>query len=120
VVTYSSEAISHKLLYLNLDPKVNLSNLTLSKWYGQASVTINGKSTKGAPILYDITIPNNSPDPSMGAAFIEALFSAQGQATLRSSGLQPLNPVYVYNQAAVPSDIIQAITQAGITIETPP
>jgi molybdate/tungstate transport system substrate-binding protein len=120
VLTYSSEAISHKFPHLNLDPKVNLSNLTLSDWYAQTTVTINGKVTKGAPILYDITIPTNSPDPSMGAAFIEALFSAQGQAILRSSGLEPLNPVYVYNQAAVPTDIIQAITQAGIAIETPP
>ena len=118
VLTYSSEAISHKFPYLNLDPRVNLSNLTLSDWYEQASVTINGKLTKGAPILYDITIPNNSPDPSMGAAFIEALFSAQGQTILRSSGLQPLNPVYVYNQPAVPAGIIQAIEQAGITVKT--
>jgi len=120
VITYSSEAIAHKFPYLNLDPKVNLSNLTLSDWYGQASVTINGKLTKGAPILYDITIPNNSPDPSMAAAFIEALFSTQGQTILRSSGLQPLNPVYIYNQSAVPTNIVQGITQAGITIKTPP
>lgn len=118
VLTYSSEAISHKFPYLNLDPRVNLSNLTLSGWYEQASVTINGKLTKGAPILYDITIPNNSPDPSMAAAFIEALFSAQGQTILRSSGLRPLNPVYVYNQPAVPAGIIQAIEQAGITVKT--
>jgi len=120
VLTYSSEAISHKFQYLNLDSKVNLSNITLSNWYSQATVTINGKPTKGAPILYDLTIPNNSPDPSMGAAFIKALFSTQGQEILRSSGLQPLNPAYIYNQAAVPPDIIQAITQSGVTIAAPP
>ena len=120
VLTYSSEAISHKLQYLNLDPKVNLSNLTLANWYSQVSVTINGKLTTGAPILYDVTIPSNSPNPIMGAAFVKALFSAQGQAILKSSGLTPLNPVYIYNQSSVPSDIIQAIQQAGITIEPPP
>jgi molybdate/tungstate transport system substrate-binding protein len=120
VLTYSSEAISHKLPYLNLDPKVNLSNITLSSWYSQANVTISGKVTKGAPILYDLTIPSNSPDPTMGAAFIKALFTAQGQAILKSSGLTPLNPVYVYNQSNVPPDIIQAIQQAGISIEPPP
>jgi molybdate/tungstate transport system substrate-binding protein len=118
VLTYSSEAISHKFQFLNLDPKVSLSNLTLSDWYSQASATINGKVTKGAPILYDITIPSSSPDPSMGAAFIKALFSTEGQNSLRSSGLQPLNPVYVYNQPAVPPDIIQAIKQAGIAVKT--
>ena len=117
VLTYSSEAISHKLQYLNLDTKVNLSNLTLASWYSQASATVEGKLTKGAPILYDITIPSNSPDPTMGVAFIKSLFSSEGQTILSSSGLHPLNPVYVYNQPAVPSDIIQAIEQAGIAIE---
>jgi len=117
VLTYSSEAISHKLQYLNLDPKVNLSNLTLANWYSQVNVTAEGKLTTGAPILYDITIPSNSPDPTMGDAFIKSLFSSQGQTILSSSGLHPLNPVYVYNQSAVPSDIIQAITQAGINIK---
>lgn len=118
VLTYSSEAISHKLQYLNLDQRVNLSNLTLSDWYSQVSVTINGKLTQGAPILYDLTIPNNSPDPQVAVAFVKALFSAQGQTILQTSGLQPLNPVYIYNQPAVPSDIIQAIQQGGITIKT--
>jgi molybdate/tungstate transport system substrate-binding protein len=117
VLTYSSEAISHKLQYLTLDSKVNLSNLTLSNWYAQATTTINGKQTKGAPILYDITIPTNSPDPSLGSAFIKALFSSQGQEILRKSGLEPLSTVYIYNQSAVPQDIIQAITQSGITIK---
>jgi molybdate/tungstate transport system substrate-binding protein len=117
VLTYSSEAISHKLQYLNLDPKVNLSNLTLANWYSQVNVTAEGKLTTGAPILYDITIPSNSPDPTMGDAFIKSLFSSEGQTILSSSGLRPLNPVYVYNQSAVPSDIIQAITQAGINIK---
>jgi len=117
VLTYSSEAISHKLQYLNLDPKVNLSNLTLSDWYSQVSVTISGKVTKGAPILYDLTIPTNSPDPDMAASFIKAIFSSDGQTILHSSGLQPLNPVYIYDESAVPTDIIQAITQAGIGIQ---
>ena len=117
VLTYSSEAISHKLQYLSLDPQVNLSNLTLSDWYSKVTVTINGKPTQGAPILYDITIPNDSPDPSMGAAFIQALFSPEGQTALRSAGLLPLNPVYVYNQPAVPADIIQAMAQAGIAVK---
>ena len=117
VLTYSSEAISHKLQYLNLDPKVNLSNLTLSDWYSQVSVTISGKVTKGAPILYDLTIPTNSPDPDMAASFIKAVFSSDGQTILHSSGLQPLNPVFIYDESAVPTDIIQAITQAGIGIQ---
>ncbi len=115
VLTYSSEAISHKLQYLSLDPKVDLSDLAQANWYAKANTTVNGKPLTGAPILYDVTIPNNSPDVSMAIAFVEALFSSQGQEILRASGLRPLNPVYVYNQSAVPADILQAITQAGVT-----
>jgi molybdate/tungstate transport system substrate-binding protein len=120
VLTYSSEAILHKFQYLNLDPQVNLSNITMADSYAKATVTINGKLAKGAPILYDITIPANSPDPTMGAAFIKALFSAQGLSILRSSGLQPLNPVFVYNQSSIPPDIIQTIQQAGISMQQAP
>ena len=120
VLTYSSEAISHKLQYLNLDPKVNLSNLTLANWYSQANVTVNGQPTKGDAILYDLTIPNNSPDPTIAAAFVKSVFSAQGQEILHSSGIQPLSTVYVYNQPAVPPAIIQAIQQSGIPIQPAP
>jgi molybdate/tungstate transport system substrate-binding protein len=117
VLTYSSEAISHKLQYLSLDSKVDLSDLGQVDWYAKAKTTINGKPVTGAPILYDVTIPNNSPDIPMATAFIKALFSSQGQEILRVSGLRPLNPVYIYNQGAVPAEILQAITQAGITIK---
>jgi len=120
VLTYSSEAISHKLQYLTLDPKVDLSDLSQADWYAKANVTVSGKPVTGAPILYDLTIPSNSPDTSMGIAFIKALFSSQGQEILSASGLRPLNPVWVYNQSAVPPDVIQAITQAGITIKEAP
>ncbi len=117
VLTYSSEAISHKFQYLTLDPKVDLSDLSQADWYATANVTVSGKQVTGAPILYALTIPNNSPDTSMAIAFVKALFSSQGQQILSASGLKPLNPVYIYNQSAVPTDIIQAITQAGITIK---
>lgn len=117
VLTYSSEAISHKFQYLALDPKVDLSDLSQADWYAKANVTVSGKRVSGAPILYDLTIPSDSPDAPMAIAFIKALFSTQGQQILSASGLRPLNPVYIYNQNAVPTDIIQAITQAGIAIK---
>ncbi|MGP8069609.1 MAG: extracellular solute-binding protein [Candidatus Bathyarchaeia archaeon] len=117
VLSYSSEAVSHKLQYLTLDPKVDLSDLSQAAWYAKANVTVDGQPMTGGPILYDLTIPTDSPDPSMGVAFIKALFSSQGQEILNATGIRPLNPVWIYNQSAVPSDIIQAITQAGITIK---
>ena len=117
VLTYSSEAISHKLQYISLDPKVDLSDLAQADWYAKVDTTINGKLVEGAPILYDLTIPNDSPDVPMAIAFLKALFSPQGQDILRAAGLRPLNPVYVYNQSAVPADVIQAITQSGITVK---
>ena len=117
VLTYSSEAVSHKFQHLTLDSRVDLSDLAQADLYAKVNVTVSGKLVTGAPVLYDVTIPTNSPDTSMAIAFIKALFSSQGQEILSASGLRPLNPVYVYNQSAVPSDIIQAITQAGITIK---
>ncbi|MGP8068460.1 MAG: extracellular solute-binding protein [Candidatus Bathyarchaeia archaeon] len=115
-LTYSSEAISHHYQYLNLGSKVDLSNLTLANWYSTVNTTVNGKLVQGAPILYDVTIPINSPDPAMATAFVKALFTPQGQQIIEESGFGLLNPVYVYNQNEVPSDIVQAITNSGIAI----
>jgi molybdate/tungstate transport system substrate-binding protein len=116
-LTYTSEAISHNYQYVNLGSRIDLSNLTEASWYATVNTTINGKLVTGAPILYDITIPNNSPDPAMASAFLSALFSADGIRIIKESGFQPLNPVYVYNQNQVPTQIIQTITQAGIAIK---
>ena len=115
-LTYSSEAISHNYQYLNLGSKVDLSNLTLANWYSTVNTTVNGKLLRGAPILYDVTIPNNSPDPAMATAFVKALFTPEGQQIIKESGFGLLNPIYIYNQSEVPSDIIQTITQSAIAI----
>ena len=117
VLSYSSEAISHKLHYIDPGSQVNLSNLTLADWYAKVNATVNDQQVTGTPILYDLTIPSNSPDRSMAITFTKALLSPMGQQILRTSGLTPLNPVYIYNQQAVPTSIIDAINQNGISIQ---
>ena len=117
VLSYTSEAISHKLQYINPGSQVNLSNLTLANSYAKVNVTVNGKQLTGAPILYDVTIPSNSPDQNMATTFVKALLSPMGQQILRTSGLKPLNPIYIYNQQAVPTSIIDAINQNGLSIQ---
>jgi molybdate/tungstate transport system substrate-binding protein len=116
-LTYRSEAISHKFQYVDLGPKLDLSDPTLANLYGAVNTTVNGQMVNGSPILYDLTIPKNSPDANMAIAFVKALFSPQGQQDIKESGFQSLNPVYVYNQASVPSEIIQALTQADVGIK---
>jgi len=116
-LTYSSEAISHNYQYVNVGSKFDLSDITQADWYSVVNTTVNGKVVKGAPILYDLTIPTNSPDAAMAIAFVKALFSPQGQQLIKESGFRPLNPVYIYNQNNVPSDIIQTMTQTGISIK---
>jgi molybdate/tungstate transport system substrate-binding protein len=74
-LTYSSEAISHNFQYVSLGSRLDLSDLTLADWYGTVNTTVNGKLVKGAPILYDFTIPKNSPDAPMAIAFIKALLA---------------------------------------------
>jgi molybdate/tungstate transport system substrate-binding protein len=117
VLSYSSEAISHKLQYIDPGPQVNLSNLTLADWYAKVNVTVNGGEVTGAPILYDVTIPSSSPDQNMAITFLKALFSPMGQQILHTSGLTPLNPLYIYNQPAVPTSVIDAINQNGLSIQ---
>ena len=53
----------------------------------------------------------------MAVAFIKDLLSPMGQQILRTSGLTPLNLLYIYDQQAVPTSVIDAINQNGISIQ---
>ncbi|MCD6557370.1 MAG: extracellular solute-binding protein, partial [Bacteroidales bacterium] len=68
IFLYRSVAQQHGLKYLILPDSVNLKNPSLKDYYKTVSVDISGKAPgelitkKGAPMVYGITIPKNSPN----------------------------------------------------------
>jgi molybdate/tungstate transport system substrate-binding protein len=92
--SYASIARSTGLRYVELPPEVDLSDPKLADWYAQARVRIPGPRRaggdsvefRGEPIVYALTIPTAAPHPRTAMAFVQYIFSPEGQAILKKNG----------------------------------
>jgi len=109
VITYESYAILNNLTYLPLNPIVGLyaNNTTALSDYSMLSTSVIGSSgalvkVVPAPILFTTFVPLNAPNPSLGAAFINFLLSAQGKA-LVAKAFTPISPAWCDKISSAPS-----------------
>ena len=93
IFTYRSVALQQRLHFVCLPDEINFKDPALSEFYRRASVRLTGKTIGtfvtrvGEPIIYGVTIPRNSPDPELAAAFLTFLLDADGGgAILRRNG----------------------------------
>jgi len=96
--SYASIARTAGLPYVELPPEVDLSDPKLADWYAQARVRLPGRSRagkdavefQGEPIVYALTIPTAAPHPRTAIAFVQYIFSPEGQAILKKNGFMLL------------------------------
>ncbi len=114
---YRSVAVQHELNYIELADAVNLaqvgeigdSGVTCEDFYAQASVQLKGSSgqysaTKGAAVVYGITILNEAPNADDAVDFIKLLLSAEGKDVMEVQNGQPLlDPLKCDNRDDLPS-----------------
>lgn len=92
---YRSVAQQHHLKYLILPDEVNLKNASMADFYKTASVNISGKkpgeiiTKNGAPMVYGITIPKNSPSPKLALEFVKFVLSKDGGMKVMEENGQP-------------------------------
>ncbi|HYK93926.1 MAG TPA: substrate-binding domain-containing protein [Thermoplasmata archaeon] len=97
-ITYRSYAVSHRLAYVALDPRVGLGSTNSSNIAGYAAastriLTSNGTSlVTGAPVLFAVTVPSNAPDANLGEQFVQFLFSPAGSALIAANGFGAVTP----------------------------
>ncbi len=95
IFLYRSVAIQHGLKFVQLPPQVNLGDPKLEKYYSQVSVDIAGKTPgsfieqKGAPMIYGLTIPKDSPNPELAQKFVEYILSKDGGSKIMEDNGQP-------------------------------
>ncbi len=100
---YRSVAVQHELNYIELADAVNLaqvgeigdSGVTFADFYAQATVQLKTSSgeystTKGAAVVYGITILNEALNTEDAAGFIKLLLSAEGKDVMEVKNGQPL------------------------------
>ncbi len=103
---YLSVAKQHGLKVLDLPEKINLEKDENADFYTQASITLkDGKTKKGKPIVYGVTIPKNSENPEAGMAFIEMLLSEKGQKIMDDAGQPPFDPPLTKDADTLPAEL---------------
>jgi molybdate/tungstate transport system substrate-binding protein len=95
IFIYRSVAVQHQLPFIILADSVNLGNPELAKWYSTVSAKINGNkpgetiTQTGEPMVYGLTVPDNSPNPELALEFVEFLLSTENGMKIMAENGQP-------------------------------
>ncbi len=94
---YSSVALQHKLPFVPLPQKINLSSPKYENFYKTAKVELTKKGGKkvtihGKSVVYGISILNKAPNREKAEKFVKFLISKEGQKLLRKAYQNPLVP----------------------------
>lgn len=89
-IFYLAEARAHDLSVIRVPEEVGLGDSDAGVLYADLRYTDRqGRTFRGAPILYAATIPANARSPAAGVAFIAFLTSPRGRAILSERGFPP-------------------------------
>lgn len=111
IFIYRSVAQQHGMPFVILPDKINLKTNEYSDFYTNAEFDISGKVpgetiTKiGKPMVYGVTIPNNTPNRKGAEAFVKFLVGPEGQKIMENNGQPAINPGIVNNIDVVPESI---------------
>lgn len=110
-IFYLNEAKAANIPYISLPAQVNMGDPSQASYYANASWTNprTGRTSKGAPIIYTITIPSTSKNQPGAIAFVKFLLTSPGQTILQNAGILS-TPFKVFGDAsAVPQQLQQYI-----------
>jgi molybdate/tungstate transport system substrate-binding protein len=108
IFIYRSVAEQHLAKYIILPDEINLKSAQWASFYQTASLKITGKKPgewmqkKGAPMVYGITMPKNSPNPEGGIKFISFVLGKKGQEIMKRNGQPEIIPPHVDNREKLP------------------
>jgi len=108
---YINEVKGPNIPYISLPDQVNLGNPSMATQYATATWK-NPKTnavSKGAPIVYTVTVLNTAKNRAGGIAFANFLLSSQGQALLQGQGVLTTPSTAGGNATAIPQQLQQYI-----------
>jgi molybdate/tungstate transport system substrate-binding protein len=99
---YRSVAVQHRLKFLTLPEKINLSSYALDSFYQQAKVEVSGKkpgetiTLSGKSITYGVTLLDKAPNRYAAILFINYMLDPEGgMKILAEMGQPPIIPARV-------------------------
>ncbi len=108
---YINEVKGPNIPYISLPDQVNLGNPTMAAQYATATWK-NPKTSvvsKGAPIVYTVTVLNTAKNKAGGIAFASFLLSSQGQTLLQGQGVLTTPLTAGGDATAIPQQLKQYI-----------
>lgn len=110
IFLYRSVAQQHGLPFLILPDGINLKNPAFTDMYRLVSVEISGKKPgekivkRGAPMVYGITIPANSPSPELARRFVDFILDPEkGMKVMEEAGQPSMVPSPSETYEAIPA-----------------
>ncbi|NMH97298.1 extracellular solute-binding protein [Pseudonocardia acidicola] len=89
---YRSDALQHRLRFIDLPPQVDLSDPAQAATYGTVSTPTSSGAQTGKPIVYALTVPSDAPNAALGERFVAFVLSPAGQQIMRDNGFTVLSP----------------------------
>ncbi len=103
---YRSVAQQHHFRFIELPPQIDLSSNQYADFYKKVVVVqANGKKIAGKPVVYGITIPENSMHKDYAEKFVELVIGKEGQKIFKELGQPPLMPPRVDNADKLPESL---------------
>lgn len=109
---YLNEVKDASIPFVTLPTQINMGDPSLNSSYARATYTDpkTGTVTKGSAIVYTITVLNTSKNKAGAIAFVQYIFSSQGEAFFTNDGLSTVKPKLSGDVASVPSEIKSLFT----------
>jgi molybdate/tungstate transport system substrate-binding protein len=102
---YSSVAKQHGLKYLELPASIDLSSTDYANLYKTVKIEKTTTTSTGAPIVYGLTIPKNSPNPELAEEFVEYIINEFGQTVFNNNGQPPVVPAVTNDISKIPESL---------------
>lgn len=115
---YSSVAKQHGLNYLELPVTIDLSSADCANLYKIVKIEKTTTTSTGKPIVYGLTIPNNSPNPELAAEFVRYTINEFGQTVFNNNGQPPIVPAIADDPTKVSQDL-QSYVVEQTEVSTP-
>jgi molybdate/tungstate transport system substrate-binding protein len=109
---YLNEVTDANIPFVTLPTQINMSDPSLNSAYAKATYTDpkTGAVTKGSAIVYTITVLNTSKNKAGAIAFVQYIFSSQGESFFTNDGLSVVTPKISGDAAAVPPQLQSLFT----------
>jgi len=106
---YSSVAKQHDLKYLELPETIDLSSADHKDLYKTVKVQKTTTTSTGKPIAYGLTIPSNSPNPTLAAEFVKYIINESGQTVFNNNGQPPVVPAVTNDINKIPESLTKYV-----------